>query len=65
MIPPLPSAPEGSILFRARAVDLPAFGQGGDGQSHREEDREPDAGRPAGDTNGRDGTPYLRVKQEG
>ena len=64
MIPPLPAAPEGSIPFRARAVDLPAFGQSGNGQSHREEDREPDAGRPIGDTNGRDGTPYLRVKQE-
>ena len=60
MIPPLSAAPEGSAPFRARAVDLPAFGQSGDGQSHRE----PDAGRPIGDTNGHDGTSYLRVKQE-
>ena len=65
MIPPLPSAPEGSVPFRARPVDLPAFGQGSDGQYRRDEDRAPDAGRPTGETNdGRDGIPHLRVKQE-
>ena len=36
MIPPLPSAPRGRVPFIERPVDLPAFGQGGEGQSRRE-----------------------------
>ena len=66
MIPPLPPAPEERVPFRARPVDLPAFGQGGDGQSRQEEDRGPDAGRPTGDAGARETNmpPYMRVKQE-
>ena len=66
MVPSLPLVPEGSVSFRTRPVDLPAFGQGGDGQFRREEDREPDAGRPTGEASGREMNvpPYVRVKQE-
>ena len=66
MIPPLPSAPRGRVPFIERPVDLPAFGQGGNGQSRREGDRGPDAGRPAGDAESREmNVPsYTRVKHE-
>ena len=66
MIPPPPSAPEERVPLRARPVDLPAFGQGGNGQSRREGDRGPEAGRPTGDADAREmNVPsYMRMKQE-
>ena len=49
MVPPLPTVPRGRGPFIERPTDLPAFGQGGSGQSRQERDSRSDAGRPTGD----------------
>ena len=66
MIPPLHSAARGRVPFIERSVDLPAFGQGGEGQSRREGDRGTEAGRQTGESGVRETNlpPHLRVKQE-
>ena len=66
MIPPLSSAHEWRSPPWARPVDLPVFGQGADGQPHREREQGADAGRSAEDGRGREANvpPYVRVKKE-
>ena len=68
MVPPLSSAHEWRQPFRARAMDLPAFGQGTSGNTHREDAGEAEQGpRGSGEQGGaRESNlpPYTRVKQE-
>ena len=66
MVPPLSSAHEWRSPFRARAVDLPNFGQGSNGQSRGEEGQGAEQGRSAdqGGTQEANTASNIRVKQE-
>ena len=66
MVLPLSSAHEWRQPLQARAVDLPIFGQGTDGQSRREEVQGAEQGRSADQGHAREANavPYVRVKQE-
>ena len=66
MVPPLSSAHECTQPFRARAVDLPSFGQGTNGQSRGEEVQGAEQGRSAyqGGAQEANAASNVRVKQE-